>query len=87
MHRPAVEKSLNDGIQHTYKFSNGLSVSAIKGPYTYGGAVDEWEIAVLTSEGEWFTREVFGDADDDVIGYIPNSKLQNYLNKVDEYGS
>lgn len=75
-----------EGIQRTYKFLNGLEVSAIKTPYSYGNA-DEWEIAVMYADGSWATKQVFPDADDDVIGYISDFGLSEVIKKVDEYGS
>lgn len=75
-----------EGIQRTYKFLNGLSVSAIKTPYSYGKD-DEWEIAVMYADGSWATKQVFPDSWDDVIGYISDKKLFEILEKVDSYGS
>lgn len=75
-----------EGIQRTYKFLNGLSVSAIKTPYSYGND-DEWEIAVMYADGSWATKQVFPDSWDDVIGYISDKKLFEILEKVDSYGS
>jgi hypothetical protein len=87
---PTVVKTKHhcgEGIQKVYKFENGLCVSAIKTPYSYGGRDDKWEISVMDREGGWFTKQIFLDADDDVIGHIPNNELQGYLEEVEAYGS
>lgn len=75
-----------EGIQRTYTFNNGLKVSAIKTPYSYGKD-DEWEIAVMYADGSWATKQVFPDSSDDVIGYISDFGLSEVIKKVDEYGS
>jgi hypothetical protein len=41
----------------------------------------------MDREGGWFTKQIFLDADDDVIGHIPNNELQGYLEEVEAYGS
>lgn len=78
------------GIQKLYKFSNGLILSAIKTDFSYGnrrhmGEQGLWEIAVLTNKfGEWKTRDIFPDADDDVIGWLTDDDLTNCLDAVDK---
>ena len=72
--------TLNNRIQKIYKFDNGYGASVIKGPNTYGGKDDLWEVAVLDNfssnfpdnleEGEtpWEICYTSGITDD-VIGY------------------
>ena len=74
------------GIQKVFKFDNGLCVSAIKTPFSYGGKNDKWEIGVMDREGSFVTRDIFLDADDDVIGHISNDNLNYYLGEVEVYG-
>ena len=61
------------GIQRLYKFSNGLYLSAVQNSMSYGnreymGEKGQWEIAVIDSDGNWKTKDIFQDATDDVIG-------------------
>jgi len=76
-----------EGIQKIYKFSNGLTVSAIRTPYSYGGRDGKWEMAVMTRDGDWFTKQIFLDADDDVIGHLTKKQLNANIKEVFEYGS
>lgn len=71
-----------EGIQRTYKFKNGTKLSVVKTPWTYGGKDDLWEIAVLDTEGNFITREVWYDTYDDVIGHVTDSQLQSYISDV-----
>ena len=71
-----------EGIQRTYNFQNGTKLSVIKTPWSYGGKDDKWEIAVLDSEGNFITRNVWYDLDDDVMGHVTDSQLQSYISDV-----
>lgn len=55
------KRPLHGGIEKLYKFSNGLSVSAIKNDFSYGNRFGEglWEIAVFDESGSWKTKDVF----------------------------
>ena len=69
------------GIQRTYQFKHYL-VSAIKTDFSYGGKKGLWEIAVLGKDSQFVTRDIWHDLDDDVIGYVTDSQLKQYLEDV-----
>jgi len=72
------------GLQRTYKFDNGLQVSAIKTMFSYGGKSGLWEIAVMDGDEGGFVTRNFFDVDDDVIGYLNDDALFNHLKIVSE---
>jgi hypothetical protein len=84
-----VNNSLG-GIQRLYKFSNGLYLSAVKNSISYGnrehmGEKDQWEIAVVDSEGNWKTKDIFPDATDDVIGWLDFNRVYELVHVVDDW--
>jgi hypothetical protein len=58
---------LGDGIQSTMGFENGYGVSVVKTPYSYGGKMGLYEIAVIDSEGQVVYNTPVADG---VIGYL-----------------
>jgi hypothetical protein len=79
-----LEHEINDGTQVILKFSNGFGASVIRGPHTYGGAEDLYEIAVLDNTGE--ISYVTGITDD-VIGWLTSSDVKDVLESVQALGS
>jgi len=69
------------------RFRNGLTLSVIRGPYTYGGSMGLFEIAVIDQDGE-FMPSLFDEKDsgDDVLGHCSPEKVLYYLEKVANYG-
>lgn len=79
-----IQEPFLDGIQRTYYFDNNLKVSAVKTSFSYGGDKGLWEIAVL-DKNSFITKNIFSGTDD-VIGFIRESELYNYLEAVKKYG-
>jgi hypothetical protein len=80
------------GWQKVYRFDNGLGLSVIQTPYSYGGSEGLMEIAVLKFKND--TWELIYDTEitDDVIGWLNQDQVDSYLLKVsslkgDDYGS
>jgi len=78
------------GVQRIYKFSNGLFASAVQNPISYGnrehmGERGQWELAVLDSKGNFKTKEVFPDADDDVIGWLNFNRVYELVHVIDDH--
>jgi hypothetical protein len=65
-------------LQYVYKFPNGYGASVIKGPHTYGGSEDLWELAVLEGEELCYTTPV----SDDVIGHLTNGDVNMILDQI-----
>ena len=72
-----------NGIQRVYTFEDGTILSAIKTSFSYGAEMDKWEIAVLDDNGEFITQEVWHDTYDDVIGWVDDSNLADYVKDVE----
>ena len=75
------QRKINDGVQKIYKFPNGYGASVICNPYSYGGDMGLWEIAVFDKEGN-LTYET--PITDDVIGYLNDDEVIEVLNKIKE---
>jgi len=75
-----------NGVHRRYVFSNGYQLSAVKFWASYGGDKNLWEIAVLNNDDEFVTGDFFPEraADDDVIGYVNNDELKNYVRQLEE---
>lgn len=78
------------GIQRRYKFSNGLCLSAVQDFMSYGnreymGEKGQWEIAVLDPKGNFKTKDIFPNADDDVIGWLDFNRVYELVHVVDDY--
>ena len=72
------------GIQRTYQFEN-YKLSAIKTEFSYGGKDGLWEIAVIDKTDAFVTRDIWCDLDDDVMGFVTDSELEQYLEDVRLY--
>jgi hypothetical protein len=59
--------SLGDGIQAVIDFENGYGISVVQTPYSYGGKIGLYEIAVIDSEGQVVYDTPVADG---VIGYL-----------------
>lgn len=72
----------NAGIQYWFSFPNGYAGSVVKGPFTYGGDQDLWELAVMNDS----TRDLCYDTPitDDVLGYLTDEEVDDYLTKIKE---
>ena len=68
-------------MQKIYKFPNGYGASVVCSPYSYGGDMGLWEIAVFDKEGN-LTYET--PITDDVIGHLNDDEVIEVLNKIKE---
>jgi len=71
------------GVHKTVKFSNGLQLSIVKHCFSYGNEFGLWEIAVMDSKYNWRTRTVFPHAKDDVIGWLTENEVKEYIKIID----
>jgi hypothetical protein len=58
---------LGSGIQAVMHFEKGYGVSVVQTPYSYGGKMGLYEIAVIDSEGQVVYNTPVADG---VIGYL-----------------
>jgi hypothetical protein len=63
------------------KFDNGYGVSVVKGPYTYGGKLGFYELAVLDSDGDvCYDTPITSD----VIGFLKPEDVSKYMIEIQE---
>lgn len=71
-----------NGVQRVYTFPKGTKLSAVKTDFSYGGDKDLWEIAVFDADDNFITTEVWYDLDDDVMGFVTDDQLKQYIDDV-----
>ena len=79
----------NNGRQWIFKFENNYGASVIKHYESYGFEDDLFELAVLYFDGDNFDLSYNTSITDDVIGYLSNDNVMEYLEKIkglDEHG-
>jgi hypothetical protein len=79
-----AQRPVNMGVQYVFRFENGYGASVIKGPYTYGGPQDLWELAVLrfTGNGDEFDLCYDTEITGDVLGYRENEEIRELLLQI-----
>jgi len=70
------------GIQAKKDFPNGFSVSVIKTPFSYGGSVGLYELAVLENGKLNYDNPV---ADGSVRGHLTEEIVEALMNQVELY--
>jgi hypothetical protein len=70
---------LGSGIQAVMHFEKGYGVSVVQTPYSYGGKMGLYEIAVIDSEGEvvYDTPVTVG-----VIGYLREEDVTEGMRRI-----
>ena len=77
-------------IRKRYELRNGWGASVIKTLYhhndappygTYGATNNLWELAVLKNDTICYPEGLT----DDVVGYLTNDEVENWLTRMDEY--
>lgn len=68
----------NSGLQVLFDFPNGYTASVVRGPYTYGGDVGLWEVAVLFHGDLCYDTPIT----DDVLGYLTQEEVQVALEQI-----
>lgn len=82
-----MKRDWHGGIQYIFKFPNGHGASVIKTHHSYGRVDDLWELAVLEFEegnDEHWDINYDTDITDDVIGYLTDEDVRDYLKQIEE---
>ena len=67
------------GIMSRIYFENGYGASVVKGPYTYGGKIGLYELAVLDEDGDvCYTTPIT----DNVIGYLREEDVSEGMIRI-----
>ena len=61
------------------QLSEDIFLSIVRAPYSYGGPEGFYEIALLSKDGDLITHEYFPDVQDDVIGWLELSDVQDII--------
>jgi hypothetical protein len=62
-------------------FDNGYGISVVKGPYSYGGKLGLYELAVIDSDG-FITYDTHITSD--VIGFLKPEDVSKYMIEIQE---
>ena len=71
---------LGDGIQAVMHFEKGFGVSVVQTPYSYGGKMGLYELAVIDSEGQLVYDTPVTDGD--VAGYLQESEVTKLMLEI-----
>lgn len=78
-----LERPLYDGNQKIYFFENGYGASVVNHSYSYGtemaviqGNINDWRICCR--------KLIFDDDDDGILGYLTESEVEEYLERIKE---
>ena len=77
-------KPKNGGIQYQFRFDNNYGASVIKGPYSYGGDRDLWELAVISWDRGEYEIRYDTDITSDVEGYLEDEEVRDLLKQIKE---
>ena len=70
---------LGDGIQAVMHFEKGFGVSVVQTPYSYGGKMGLYEIAVIDSEGQVVYDTPVADG---VVGYLQEAEVTKLMLQI-----
>ena len=76
------DKEMGLGEVSRIGFDNGWGVSVVKGPYTYGGDKDLYELAVWKDEKLHYDNPV---AKGDVVGYLREEDVTDAMHVVQKF--
>ena len=76
---------INSGIQAIVKFENNYGASVVKHRFSYGGAHELYELAVIEYDesGDW---DICYDTPitNDVLGYLTEDNVTDYLTQIEQ---
>lgn len=70
------------GVQKVYRFDNGYGASVVKTPFSYGGEIGLWELAVLAFTGEDYKLTYATPIASDVLGRLHESDVEETLEAI-----
>ena len=69
----------DNGFQARLDFDNGIGVSVVKGPHTYGGGRGLYELAVFKDGEIHYDNPV---ANGDVVGYLQEAEVTKLMLQI-----
>ena len=79
---PASNEQFDMGVIAREQFDNGWGVSVVRGPYTYGGDKDLYELAVWKDGTIHYDNPV---AKGDVVGYLREEDVTDAMHVVQKF--
>ena len=64
------------------RLSEDLILSIVRASYSHGGPDGLYEVALLSKEGDFMTHAFFPDIDDDVIGWLELSDVEDIIEEL-----
>ena len=77
-----MENERMEEYRNKIRLSADVILSVAQTPYTYGGPQGLYEIALLSNDGDFVTHEYFPDIEDDVIGYLELSDVDDIIEEL-----
>lgn len=72
------KRSVNGGVQYSFKFDNGYSASVVCHSFSYGNEDGLYELAVITNEGLCYDTEITND----VLGWLTVEDVLSTLERI-----
>lgn len=81
-----IDRTLNGGTQVVHRFENNFGASVVRHDFSYGGDEGLFELAVLEFPNETEEYHLIYDTEitDDVLGYLSEEDVQQYLNQIEQ---
>ena len=80
-----IKNQSDNGIQAIVRFENNYGASVVRHDYSYGGKQGLYELAVIKYDenGDW---DIVYDTPiaDDVLGYLTEDDVTNYLTQIEQ---
>ena len=78
-----MQYEIGIGVKARIDFDNGYGVSVIRSPYSYGGNQGLYELAVIKDNNLCYDTPIT----DDVLGYLTEDQVSDYLRQIQELKS
>jgi len=83
-----IDRPLNGGTQVVHRFENNFGASVIQHDFSYGGDEGLYELAVVSFADKTndYDLNYSTEVADDVLGYLSEEDVKDYLNKIEQLG-
>ena len=78
-----MDMGIGIGVKARINFDNGYGASVVKSPYSYGGNQGLYELAVIKDNNLCYDTPIT----DDVLGYLTEDQVTDYLRQIQELKS
>ena len=78
-----MDMGIGIGVKARINFDNGYGASVVKSPYSYGGNQGLYELAIIKDDAICYDTPIT----DDVLGYLTEDQVSDYLCQIQELKS